>query len=176
MKGPKFSIRYWRISVTLGSGIAGFNFTRYFDISVKIIIQQSCQWINSSNQESLSSGTSSRSRDARKVDRNGINGQEDVQNEWQAVSGQVQASVNMTSFFANFTYIFPIPFFAPLLYPFSLFRRGQRERRRRKHGKLAAGKRFGQRDWPGANHPRKRQKMRHHVKREWGKGWFRRWV
>ena len=24
-KGPRFSIRYWRISVTLGSGIAGFN-------------------------------------------------------------------------------------------------------------------------------------------------------
>ena len=25
LKGPKFSIRYWRISVTVGSGIAGFN-------------------------------------------------------------------------------------------------------------------------------------------------------
>ena len=27
MKGPYFSIHYWRISVTLGSGIAGFNCT-----------------------------------------------------------------------------------------------------------------------------------------------------
>ena len=27
LKGPKLSIRYWRISVTLGSGIAGFNCT-----------------------------------------------------------------------------------------------------------------------------------------------------
>ena len=27
LNGPKFSIRYWRISVTLGSGIAGFNCT-----------------------------------------------------------------------------------------------------------------------------------------------------
>ena len=25
MKGPKVSICYWRISVTLGSGVAGFN-------------------------------------------------------------------------------------------------------------------------------------------------------
>ena len=27
-KEPRFSICYWRISVTLGSGIAGFNCTR----------------------------------------------------------------------------------------------------------------------------------------------------
>ena len=34
LKGPKFSIRYWRISVTLGSGIAGFNCTFEFLIDL----------------------------------------------------------------------------------------------------------------------------------------------
>ena len=33
LKGPRFSIRYWRIFVTLGSGIAGFNCTLKWSLS-----------------------------------------------------------------------------------------------------------------------------------------------
>ena len=37
LKGPKFSIRYWRISVTLRSGIAGF-YCSWMTITVRIHI------------------------------------------------------------------------------------------------------------------------------------------